>query len=536
MNWARFTINGTASTTRGIDLTHGAAVSFALESAPGVVVHKTDFWVYSASDEAAPLASKDAPLLVLSGLTEGQRVQASTPAHSVTTVLPGSGAHSWIVRCLVNNGVNIDGSTNPDYVFERMVCIRTAGGRRKIVGAEGTQYTVRGWADAQNDDVEAEAFAGVDAQSIWGTPIDEDTPDYLVEDDVLAWDAAAGEWQPRPRGGGATTLESCAWVEIPVGHYGTTSGGPETIALTADHTNVFTPGSPVRILDLQGVEYGDDDGLFSAYVNLTGVTLDLLDKDGALFFLWVSEGGGNWHVNAYNDASLHAVYLVGHTASFTTTGAKTVTADNASGLGGTVTVAAIPISGVPGVITVEFLTWHIVRTCTWDSDTGLGSMELYGAQISEDTGAIQGLWWSSSARVVHTHDCLRGNLIENVAALLLDTQNKESRTWGHGPARLVHFHIKPWWKHADITNVWINLVFDTTVAGKVSTDGACASGGFPEGQGLLLATTASHTFIDLHPSRLKIDLHDEIEWTKNADGNFGAYANDITAEAIWVLQ
>jgi len=177
-NYARFKINGTASSTRGIDMGNGTSVTFTLEAVSGIE-RKVEYWVYSATDEDSPLASKSAPALVLSnGVTTGHRVAAATPGGNVTTTTPGSGVHSWIVRCLVNDGVNHDGSVNPDYVFERMISIRSSGGRRKIVASEGTQYEASGWAGAQNDDVDGgDLIVGTAYQHLeWSTswlPVDD---------------------------------------------------------------------------------------------------------------------------------------------------------------------------------------------------------------------------------------------------------------------------------------------------------------------------------------------------------------------------
>lgn len=160
-NIARFTINGTASTTGGIDVANSAALTFALEASPGVVAQRVNYSVYSASDVNSPLASKDAPTLVLdngAGST-GQNVQASTPNADVTTTAPASGAHSYIVRCTVNGGVNGEGDIDAEYVFERIVCVRTGAGLRKEIHEESTQYSQRGPADAQNELVDAYASA-----------------------------------------------------------------------------------------------------------------------------------------------------------------------------------------------------------------------------------------------------------------------------------------------------------------------------------------------------------------------------------------
>jgi hypothetical protein len=191
MNYARFTINGNASSNRGYDTTNGAALSFALE-ASSALVRKVEYWVSDATDPEAPLASKDAPELALVGTTTGRRVIAATPATAVTTTAAAGGVHSWIVRCLVNDGVNQDGSVNPDFVFERMVSIRTADGRRKIIGAEGTQYSLRGWADAQNEDVEALAANTLPVPAL----------NRLLQGDGTQWQAVTGIDAARITSGG----------------------------------------------------------------------------------------------------------------------------------------------------------------------------------------------------------------------------------------------------------------------------------------------------------------------------------------------
>lgn len=159
-NLARFTVNATPSTNRGFDATNGQALTFGLE-APSSLVQRWTLEVYTPSDTNAPLASKAAPLLTLVGGTSGQKVDSVTPASSITSTAPASGYHSYVVRSTVNGGADARGNPDPDLVFERIVAIRTPGGRRKIIASEGTQYAPGGWADAQNDDVDAvEGLAG----------------------------------------------------------------------------------------------------------------------------------------------------------------------------------------------------------------------------------------------------------------------------------------------------------------------------------------------------------------------------------------
>lgn len=156
-NLAKFTIDGTASSPGGYDATISQVLDFALEGGPANLVQRWTLQVFDAADAGSPLASKNAPTLTLVGATSGQKVDAATPASGITCTMPGSGVHSWLIRSIVNGGVDASGNANPDYVFERFVAIKTGSGLRKIVGTEATQYGPRGWADAQNDLIDAGA-------------------------------------------------------------------------------------------------------------------------------------------------------------------------------------------------------------------------------------------------------------------------------------------------------------------------------------------------------------------------------------------
>lgn len=194
-NLARFTVNGLASSLRGVDLANGAPVTLALEAVSSLVQRAT-FEVYNAADSASPLASKDAPSLSLVGATTGPKVDAATPAASVTATLPASGAHSYMVRCTVNGGLNAKGKPDANLVFERVVAIRTAGGRRKVIASEGTQYEVAGWAGAQNDDADAleggGTAAAIPAPALVATSNIPQTGNVVV-DGVATNTLAAGE-------------------------------------------------------------------------------------------------------------------------------------------------------------------------------------------------------------------------------------------------------------------------------------------------------------------------------------------------------
>ena len=156
-NLAKFTINSTPSSPGGFDMTISQALTFLLEGAVASLVNRWTLEVYSASDDNSPRASKNAPTLTLVGATSGQKVDATTPASAITSSAPSSGVHSYIVRSKVNGGLNAKGKADPDYVYERIICIKTGSGLRKAIVTEQNQYSAGGWADAQNDLIDAGA-------------------------------------------------------------------------------------------------------------------------------------------------------------------------------------------------------------------------------------------------------------------------------------------------------------------------------------------------------------------------------------------
>lgn len=166
MNLARFLIIGSAgesqSSDGGFDAEPGETLTMRLEGIPSNVVHRVHFQVHSPSVATSPQATAGAPLLTLSsGGSSGQSVQAVTPLADVTVPMPVDGVHTWAVRCTVNSGVNAQGAFDPNYVFERIIAMRSASGHRKILPAEGTQYSPAGWAQAFNELVDLAPAPGV---------------------------------------------------------------------------------------------------------------------------------------------------------------------------------------------------------------------------------------------------------------------------------------------------------------------------------------------------------------------------------------
>lgn len=163
-NLAKFIIEGSEggvspSSDRGYDAVHEETLAFRLEASASLV-RSFAIQVYSASVPDSPLASSGAPQLTLVGATSGQSVLAVNPAADITTEMPETGVHFWLVRCLVDGGKDADGNDDPNRVFERGIAILTGSGLRKMVASESTQYEEAGWAEVVNrivaaiDDIE----------------------------------------------------------------------------------------------------------------------------------------------------------------------------------------------------------------------------------------------------------------------------------------------------------------------------------------------------------------------------------------------
>jgi len=107
-------------------------------------------------------------------------------------------------------------------------------------------------------------------------------------------------------------------------------------------------------------ESNDGSNQVTVSTALTGVDEDNVDATGLMYLSIIADGGGYYHIELYRDSD--RLEKVGHTASYNSTGDKTVTADNSSGLGGTLAVDAVTAADAD--ITVRFG----LLTLTFDLD------------------------------------------------------------------------------------------------------------------------------------------------------------------------
>ncbi len=143
MTTAKFTIEGAASTPPGYDTIVSQVLTLQLEDLPALDVWSVVFEVTQTS--------RDAPALVFSPV-DGR---PTTPGGTVDVTMPGSGVHSYVIKCTINGGANASGTVVAAYTYSRLIAIKTISGLRKIVPAERTEYDeTNGWAGTQNDMVD----------------------------------------------------------------------------------------------------------------------------------------------------------------------------------------------------------------------------------------------------------------------------------------------------------------------------------------------------------------------------------------------
>ena len=158
MDNARFTINGTPSVSangdRVFEGTNSQLLTVTLEANPSIAL-SVRYEVFNSADPESPFASKNAPPLTWNENSQTS-ILLTNVNDSVTINLPGSGAHSYLIRCTVST------ECGPE-VYERLAIIRTTTTTptlRKTVPAESIEGYARAWSDAINDMVDAIANGG----------------------------------------------------------------------------------------------------------------------------------------------------------------------------------------------------------------------------------------------------------------------------------------------------------------------------------------------------------------------------------------
>jgi hypothetical protein len=144
MSDAKFRINSSASSAGGFDATNGQVLTLQLEASPGLDIETV---LYSVSQ-----FTKNAPSLTFSNPSP------QPPTTAITVAMPAAGNHTYILRSVINGGVDKLNKKVAAFTHERIVAIRNSLGKRKIPPAETQQYDATfGWTEAFNETIDGAA-------------------------------------------------------------------------------------------------------------------------------------------------------------------------------------------------------------------------------------------------------------------------------------------------------------------------------------------------------------------------------------------
>lgn len=169
---------------------------------------------------------------------------------------------------------------------------------------------------------------------------------------------------------------------------------------------IDSPGAQITNAASAILETGDVGGEMSGYENMTGLVSQNTNA-GVLYISVVDDGAGFFHADFYKDAA--RTQLVAHTATYNGVGAKALTADGASGLGGTVTIDAvgpaqdftvqclaklhgISVRGIPtSTATDVVVADNVISNCGIGIfGTEIGDLNIRGGHIRGSTGGALG--------------------------------------------------------------------------------------------------------------------------------------------------
>jgi len=245
-------------------------------------------------------------------------------------------------------------------------------------------------------------------------------------------------------------------------------------------------------------------------IGITGIAATNLDPSLQLFVDQNDLGGGDFETKLYMDEA--KTLIVGHTATYTTTGAKAIVADNASGLGGTITVGTLV--GTTTDIVLDYGRWGVVSTIVANLLT-LDCPALSGFTV----GAI---WRAPTTHVVPALWNIPGEFAEANESAALSAIGKIPGVWNNGRSHLVRYGV---WSFADnggnlpSVNVLINSVL-------------CDSTGTYAGQEVA-DTAITWEASDLDPINCVVDYEDTIELSVTA-GDTGD--TDLSVWTVWVVE
>ncbi len=251
--------------------------------------------------------------------------------------------------------------------------------------------------------------------------------------------------------------------------------------------------------------------LYSAF-GITGVTSAYLDPSGRLYIQQEDEGGGNFSTRIYKDAACTS--LVGYTANYSTTGAKAITQNGGSGLGGTVTVETVQATST--AVILNYWRYAIVSAIT------SSLLTVQGPDLDE--GTITEMWRAPTTHVVQMPLFLPGSYAEDSSASALWNIAKMKMLWLQGRAHLCRIGVTASAKNATAAPR-INVYVNSALASAKNS-----------GEGIEIGTAGTLEYDDaLTAANVVAEYGDRIE-VAVTETQASADDTDLTVLTQWVVE
>jgi hypothetical protein len=321
---------------------------------------------------------------------------------------------------------------------------RTTGNNSIVIGTLGSDN----WLDGKGantimigNTTQTDTYLQPDALRI-GTTLAGDKYIYAQNADTnkpyIRYDDAANEWQLSNNGSVVNKIAannySSSWWNSGITPTATALDGYR-VAISG---LTVKPGEPIRIFDKSGLIYNPSgtspNNILS--IAITGITSAKLDHTGSIYFKPVLTGGTTCRFDIYSDERTNYVSstLIGHTDTFdantTATPTLTITADNTSGIGGTL------------VVNLTTTVWDTLNTRILFMKTAIctsydGTYLIFAGQaVSTNASAILEVWIGDPRLVVSYPINIPGTYADATNASAFVTKLFRTPRWDMPPAIL----------------------------------------------------------------------------------------------------
>ena len=299
------------------------------------------------------------------------------------------------------------------------------------------------------------------------------------------------------------------WVTTYEGSFSTPDGASVIPPSTVRNYGFDTVGLPIRVFD--SVPTCATGGKITS---MAGVLPFQTDRFGNLYVDIISEGAGNYHANIYDDRN----HLIGHTASFSTTGAKAIIADGAPVAGGGVLTGATITIGTASAVTLEMVSFYKYFVVTSVSDT---AVHMAGAPLTQTTNALKMVQLGHPGLVKEIDIGVKGSYAATTSSTVFASKNFDVIPWSYGNAHLCKISAGHITNDTGATQPKVCMVHNAVVT-------------ITSGSELTMATSTQHTLAEINAAAARVTHQTPIELRVVAGTN--GNARDLSGRAVYVCE